>query len=217
MLNLLQSNRMKTVLVLFLACISAFSGTAQVEGYEIGVDGSFNASSIGGVFEIGPKFGFKLNEDLILGPTFRYQRAWSQPYYANNSFSFNNYGGGFFVHGRYGNVLFYGMEAEVIRNRNVYIDTSAVFKKIVPTLFLCAGFSREFKGIIRLNAGVYYDVINSLNSPFRSSYKITIKDPTTGQIVNRIPLIYRISFFFPLTREKNKVNDVDDPGMEEEF
>lgn len=206
-------------LIILATLLSVFSVRAQekyFEGFELGFDGSFNASSIGGVFEIGPKFGFVRHENLVFGPTIRYQRAWSQPYYSDQSFSFNNIGGGFFIHGRYKNTIFGGVEAEVLRNRNVFIDTSAVFKKIVPTVFICAGFSREFKGIIRLNAGIYYDIINSLNSPFRSSYKITIKDPTTGQIVNRVPLIYRISFFFPLGRGKAKEQETEYPAEEEE-
>lgn len=190
-----------------------FSQDRIVEGFEIGFDGSFNASNIGGVLEIGPKFGFLMNENLILGPTLRYQRAWSQPYYSNTSFSYNNLGAGFFLHGRYKNTVYGGFEAEVLRNRNVFIDTSAVFKKFVPTVFICAGFSREFKGIVRLNAGLYYDVVNSLNSPFRSAYKMTIKDATTGQVVKRIPLIYRISFFFPIGRKDKPVPE----DIEEEY
>ncbi|MFN5911492.1 MAG: hypothetical protein ACK45H_09170 [Bacteroidota bacterium] len=199
---------MKVLLPVLLAISTVtLAQKRSFEAFELGFDGSFNASSIGGVFEIGPKFGFVRHENLVFGPTLRYQRAWSQPFYSNESFSFNNLGGGFFVHGRYKNTIFGGLEAEIIRNRNVFIDTSAVFKKIVPTVFICAGFSREFKGIVRLNAGIYYDIINSLNSPFRSSYKITIKDPTTGQIVNRVPLIYRISFFFPIFKHRDVQDD----------
>jgi hypothetical protein len=190
------------IISIFFSLIS--SAQKNVEGYEIGLDASFNASSIGGVLELGPKFGFRMNENVILGPTIRYQRAWSQPYYSNTSFSYNNFGGGFFLHGRYKNVVYGGVEAVILRNRNVYIDTSAVFQKFVPTVFICAGFSKEFNGIVRLNAGLYYDVVNSLNSPFRNAYKMTIKDPTTGQIVKRIPLIYRISFFFPIGSKKDK-------------
>lgn len=210
---------MQRILIVFiLFCSFQHRSNAQknVEGYEIGIDASFNASSIGGVLELGPKFGFRMSENLILGPTLRYQRAWSQPYYATNSFSYNNLGLGFFLHGRYRNVVFGGLEAEVLRNKNVFIDTSAIFKKFVPTIFICAGFSKEFNGIVRLNAGLYYDVINSLNSPFRSAYKMSIKDPVSGQIVQRIPIIYRISFFFPLTRkEKESPEEEYDEYMEE--
>ncbi len=202
--------RILVVSVLIIFYQNSLLAQKNVEGHEIGIDASFNASSIGGVLELGPKFGFRMNENIILGPTLRYQRAWSQPYYSTNSFSYNNLGIGFFLHGRYRNVVFGGFEAEVLRNKNVFIDTSAIFKKFVPTIFLCAGFSKEFNGIVRLNAGLYYDLVNSLNSPFRSAYKMSIKDPTTGQIVKRIPVIYRISFFFPLGNKKKEIRESDE-------
>ena len=198
---------MKVLLPVLLAISTVtLAQKRSFEAFELGFDGSFNASSIGGVFEIGPKFGFVRHENLVFGPTIRYQRVTSKPPNSGTSFIQNYFGGGFFIHGRYQNTIFGGIEAEVMKSQIVF-DTSAVFKKFVPTVFICAGFSREFKGIVRLNAGIYYDIINSLNSPFRSSYKITIKDPTTGQIVNRVPLIYRISFFFPIFKHRDVQDD----------
>jgi hypothetical protein len=194
---------MKKLLFLFFVGLISNSNAQRIEGFEIGFDGSFGTSNLGGSFGIGPKFGFVMNENLILGPTLRYQRSWATPLYSNAGYSYNNFGVGFFLHGRYKNTLFGGFEAEVLQNRNVFIDTSAVFKKYVPTLFVCGGFSREFKETIRLNVGIYYDIINSLNSPFRNQYVLTVKDPQTGQIVRRLPMIYRISFFFPLGKNRN--------------
>jgi hypothetical protein len=178
-----------------------FSGlvySQKIEGMELGLDGFFGASTMGGSFGFGPKLGFRMNENLILGPSFRFQRTWSKNNFTGQEFSFNNYGGGIFIHGRYKNTVYGGIEAEVMRTANLFIDTSAVFKRVVPTVFLCAGFSKEFNEKIRLNVGLYYDIINSLNSPFRTSYVMTIKNPETGQIVRYIPMIYRISIFIPL-------------------
>lgn len=188
-------------LILFGAI--SFSSFSQVEAIELGMDGFFGASNLGGAFGLGPKVGFRMNENFILGPTFRYQRTWSKPVQGTN-FSFNNFGGGFFLHGRYKNTVFGGLEAEMIKTNYVW-DQTAVFKKFVPTIFLCAGFSREFKSGIRLNIGLYYDVINSANSPYRGSYLITVKDPTTGMTVNRLPLIYRLSFYFTLWNKPDRV------------
>lgn len=182
-------------LILFGALTFSSFGQSTVEAIELGVDGFFGASTNGGAFGLGPKVGFRMNENFILGPTFRYQRNWSSMF--GTKFSVNNFGGGFFMHGRYKNTVFGGLEAEIIKTNYVW-DQTAVFKKFVPTVFLCAGFSREFNGIVRLNVGIYYDVINGKNSPYRDSYLITIKDPTTGMVVNRLPLIYRLSFYFTL-------------------
>lgn len=178
--------------------------------YEIGLDGFFGASNIGGSFGLGPKFGFVVNENVVLGPTIRYQQSWSQPYNTNQNYQYRNFGGGFFLHGRYNNVIYGGIEAEIVRNKNTYIDTSAIFKKWVPTVFICGGFSREFKQTIRLNVGIYYDVINSINSPYRPSYMFTIKDAQTGMVVKRLPLLYRISVFFPLGKKKKNTDNQDE-------
>jgi hypothetical protein len=189
-------------LVFLLSTLWTMGQGKNIEGFEVGFDGSVGTSNLGGSFGIGPKFGFLMNENLILGPTLRFQRSWATPLYTNSGYSYNNFGGGFFLHARYKNTIYGGFEAEFLRNKNVYIDTSATFKKIVPTLFVCGGFSREFGGFVRLNVGIYYDLINSLNSPFRNSYILTVKDPQTGAIVKRLPMIYRISFFFPIGKKQ---------------
>lgn len=196
---------MKKFFLCLVLSVSFGSNAQLIEGTELGFDGFFSASTQGGAFGIGPKFGFLMNENLILGPSFRFQRTWSNNLYTGVNYSYNNYGGGFFLHGRYKNTLFGGFEFEVMKNKNVYVDTSAVFTNVVPTLFVCAGFSREFKGIVRLNVGLYYDVINSKNSPFRKGYILPIKNAQSGAIQGYVPLIYRISFFFPLTKtDKSK-------------
>jgi hypothetical protein len=185
-----------------------------IEGSEIGIDGSLSASTMGGAAGCGLKFGLKTTENFIFGPSIRFNRGWSTVTLTSQKFSFTNWGAGFFAHGRYGNVVFGGVEAEVIQNKNIFVDTSALFKKVVPTLFICGGFSKEFNRFVRLNFGLYYDLINSLNSPYRNAYMITIKDPQTGQIVRRLPLIYRITFFFPLPHKKKEAPSDDETSDE---
>ncbi len=167
----------------------------KVEGTEIGVDGFVSASNLGGSYAFGPKFGVIMNENICLGPSFRVQRSWSNNY--GQKFSYTILGGGLFFHARYKNTLFGGGEFELLKSPLNYTTLNAA-RKMVPTLFLCGGFSREFSGFVRINAGIYYDVINSPNSPFRNSYMMTIKDQQTGKIIKYLPVVYRISFFFPL-------------------
>ena len=205
---------------LILLLISAFLQTSMyysqlIEGTEIGIDGSLSGSTLGGAAGCGIKFGMKTTENFIFGPSIRFNKAWSTPSYTTQKFSYTNWGAGFFAHGRYGNVVFGGVEAEIIQNKNIFIDTSATFKKFVPTIFICGGFSKEFNGIVRLNFGLYYDLINGLNSPYRNAYIISIKDPQTGKVVRRLPLIYRISFFFPLPHKKKEVPSEDETSNEE--
>ena len=207
--------KMKSYFILLFCLLSFNQFHAQlIEGTEIGIDGSLSGSNLGGAGGCGVKFGFKTTENFIFGPSIRFNKAWSTPSYTTQKFSYTNWGGGFFAHGRYGNVVFGGVEAEVIQNKNIFVDTSALFKKTVPTIFICGGFSKEFNGFVRLNFGLYYDLINSLNSPYRNAYMITIKDPQTGQIVRRLPMIYRITFFFPLPHKKKEAPSDDETSDE---
>lgn len=208
---------MKKYLVLAILSVnlSVFSQTKTIEGYELGIDGFVSASTNGGAFGLGPKFGFRLNENLILGPSFRWQKTWSS--YYSQTFSYSIWGGGVFVHARYKNVLFGGVELEMLKSPVSYTVVSPKTNWI-PTVFLCGGFSKEWNHIVRLNAGLYYDVVNNANSPFRTAYFMTVKNPQTGQIQKYIPLIYRISFFFPLDRpDKDKGNPTEEVESEEEY
>lgn len=204
------------ILSLFIGASTFLNAQKTIEGFELGMDGFVSASNIGGSFGIGPKFGFVLNENLILGPSFRFQRSWSNN--LSQKFGYNIYGGGMFLHGRYGNILFGGFEFEMLKSPISYTVVNSS-KNWVPTLFICGGFSKEFNEIVRLNVGIYYDVINHVNSPFRQGYILTIKNES-GQIVKYVPMIYRISFFFPIGRkDKNseKEEEIDNWDDSEEF
>lgn len=162
---------------------------APVSTMEVGLDGYFSATNFGGSFGLGVKFGYKLNENVILGPSIRFQRSW-QNYYSDK-FGYTIYGGGAWIHGRFANYLFAGAELEFLNTPNDFIFITNQ-KTWVPTFFVGGGFSREFNKAVRINAGIFYDVINNASSPFRFSYVMRKQNGTL------IPLIYRIGFFFPL-------------------
>lgn len=157
---------------------------------EIGFDGYFGASNFGGSAGVGGKFGFRLNQYVVLGPSVRFQRSWTKNL-TQESFGYSVYGGGVWIHARYANALFVGGEFEFLNSPNniIYVSNQ---RRWVPTFFLGGGFSREFNSSVRLNAGIFYDVIDNGNSPFRSSYFMKKQN---GAL---IPLIYRIGFFFPI-------------------
>lgn len=186
-----------------LASFAAFSQDDETEEelpieepsvMEIGADGYFGASNLGGSAGIGLKFGYKLNENVIVGPSFRFQRTWSS-YYAQ-TVGYTVYGGGAWIHGRFANTVFVGAEFEYLRTP-VDIVLVGGQRTWVPTLFLGGGFSREFNKRVRLNAGIFYDVIDNPRSPFRPGYFMK-KTNSNGMVVALIPVIYRIGFFFPL-------------------
>jgi hypothetical protein len=162
---------------------------------EIGVDGYGNAGTFGGTFSIGLKYGLvrEQNPQFIFGPAFRIQRTWSKSIVAQAS-GFNIIGLGAFTHVRFYDVLFVGLEVEVLNSPITY-DFVNPPKKWIPTAFIGGGYSQHFNSGWRLNLGVYYDVINNLNSPFRMFY--SAKKTVNGQVV-LLPVIYRLAAFFPL-------------------
>ncbi len=189
---------------LFVAITSllAFSNHSLVtfDGSEIGLEIVAGGSNLGGSVGGDLKYAAVLNENFAVGPSFRLQRTWSNN--LGQKFGFSVYGGGVFAHYRLKNVVFAGMEFEVLHCPVNYVNVNSS-KSWLSTLFIGGGFSRDFNHKIRINAGVFYDVINAKNSPFRSSYNFNIKD-VNGQIVKILPMIYRISFFFPLGGHSDK-------------
>ena len=192
------------VLTIFFNPIS-FS--QKINGSEIGLDGYFGASNVGGSFGVGAKYGLKTSESLIFGPSMRFMRTWSNNLGLKNSF--NIWGGGVFAHYRYANSLFAGLEFEMLKSPISYTIVNPT-SNWAATLFLGAGFSREFNQKIRLNIGLYYDLINAENSPFRPSYFMKIKDSQTGQVTKILPFIYRLAIFIPLGNKEVLEEEIED-------
>ncbi len=183
---------MKTLfIVLATGLFSVAPYAQQIEGTEVGFDGYFGASTNGGSFSIGAKYGLKMNENVLFGPSLRFQRNWTKNTFTGIQGSYNVFGAGAFVHGRFANVLFAGAEFEMMRSPFSNIGFSGPTWS--PALFLGGGYSQEFNEKFRINAGIMYDVINHVNSPFRQGYFMRNSQQKL------IPLIYRITFFFPLS------------------
>jgi hypothetical protein len=105
--------KMYLVLAVLGINLSVFAQQKTIEGYELGIDGFVSASNQGGAFGLGPKFGFRLNDNLILGPSFRWQKTWNSAF--SQTFNYSIWGGGAFLHARYKNVVFGGFEIEMLK------------------------------------------------------------------------------------------------------
>lgn len=162
---------------------------------EIGAEIYAGFSNLGGAFGGELKYAAILNKNIAIGPSFRLQRTWTNNFGINNSF--NIYGGGAFAHLRFQEKLFIGTEFQMLRSPYNFVSYQINTKKWAPILLVGGGVHLKLHERIKLNAGIFYDVINAQNSPFRSSYNFKIKNQT-GQVVNILPIIYRITFFFPL-------------------
>ncbi len=189
---------MKTINLLFTLMLSGMifstsTNAQEIDGTEFGVDGYFGASTNGGSFTLGAKYGFKFGEYLIAGPSLRYQRSWTKNVTTGAQGGYNVFGGGVFGHARFFNALFVGAEFEMMRTPFIIQTTAGQTKNWIPTLFIGGGYSQEFNGKFRINAGIMYDIINNLSSPFRQGYFLRNSQNVL------LPVIYRIAFFFPLS------------------
>ncbi|MFN5149831.1 MAG: hypothetical protein ACK457_06725 [Flavobacteriia bacterium] len=184
---------MKIFLFALFLLSANFSNAQQIEGTEIGIDGFFGASNAGGSFGAGLRYGWKFGEYLIAGPIIRYQRYWTNNLQTSQKFGYNSYGAGIFGHARFANALFLGTEIEFMRSPLTNFGAVSSNGVLAPAVFIGGGFSREFNESIRINAGIFYDIVNHQSSPFRSGYFMR---RANGSF---IPAIYRIAFFFPLT------------------
>ena len=201
---------MKSVFLVVILLVSVYSNAQEVTGSEAGIEGYFGASTVGGNYGVGLKYGVQLNKNFVVGPSFRIMKGWSNNNGTNYNYSI--YGGGIYAHARYGNMIFGGVELEVLHSPFNFGLYSVSVNHWVPTAFIGGGFSRELIDLIRINAGVFYDVINSVNSPFRPSYKMTKTNSLTGQVSGFIPVIYRINFFIRIGdgKEKEVIKEEDE-------
>jgi hypothetical protein len=179
-------------LITTLTLSGSVSAQMEVNGTELGVDGTFYAGTNGGTVGLGVKYGWKLGDYIIAGPSARYQRSWTTNVTAGTKAGFNVYGGGGFAHARFFNALFVGTEIEVLRSPFSNFGFLTTQSKWVPTVLIGGGFSMEIQETWRLNLGIMYDIVDHQNSPLRTQYFMRNSQNVL------IPVIYRLAFFFPI-------------------
>jgi hypothetical protein len=168
-------------------------------GSELGLEPYVGFSNMGGAVGGELKYAARLSENLLVGPSFRVQRTW-----ANNlgvQSQMTTWGGGLFAHYRYQDLIFGGVEFQYLKSPFSFVNPLEVVRPWSPTLMVGGGFYLKLTDKVRLNAALFYDVINASNSPFRSSYTFQIKNEF-GQVVRILPIIYRLTFFIPLDQHE---------------
>jgi hypothetical protein len=194
---------MKKILLLFVLFVNYFFVASQQKGYyksEIGAELYAGVSNLGGAFGGEIKYAYLVDKNLVVGPSFRLQRTWTNNFGINNSF--NIYGGGLFAHYRFQEKLFLGTEIQFLRSPFNFVSFQPNTKKWAPVALIGGGVHLKLHERIRLSAGIFYDVVNAVNSPFRSSYNFRVKNQV-GETVRILPIIYRVTFFFPLGEKTN--------------
>jgi hypothetical protein len=192
-----EKKNMKHLIIGVFLCLLQFTSNAQIQSSELGIEAFGGGSQLGGTVGGELKYAVKLQNNLIIGPSFRLHRSWSN--YLNVNSQFTIYGGGAFAHMRYQDKLFAGVEFQMLHNPFNFTTFQAGQNKWTPNLFVGGGFYLKLAPKINLNLALFYDVINADNSPFRSSYNFKIKNEF-GQVVRILPIIYRITLFIPLSK-----------------
>lgn len=178
-------------------------GVFSQKNYEIGAEiQAASFSNLGGSIGGSAKFAIVEDETVAFGPSVRYQYFWSNNTFTGLSANASTFGGGGFLHYRFMDWFYLGSEIEVLRNPFVTIQPD---KKWTLTAFFGGGISREWEWV-RFNFGILFDAVDALKdplstnpSPLRRDYFIKRQNPTTepGQGAY-LPIIYRVTFFFPL-------------------
>jgi hypothetical protein len=192
-----EKKNMKHFIIGIFLCLLQFTSNAQIQSSELGIEAFGGGSQLGGTVGGELKYAVKLQNNLIIGPSFRLHRSWSN--YLNVNTQFTIYGGGAFAHMRYQDKLFAGVEFQMLHNPFNFTTFQEGQNKWTPNLFVGGGFYLKLTPKINLNLALFYDVINADNSPFRSSYNFKIKNEF-GQVVRILPIIYRITLFIPLSK-----------------
>lgn len=190
-------------IILFFAFIIASHANAQLSymGSELGLEPYIGFSNLGGAVGGELKFAARLSDNLLVGPSFRVQRTWSNNLGIQSQMT--TWGGGVFAHYRYQELVFGGVEFQYLKSPFSFVNPNAVVRPWSPTLMVGGGFYLKLTDKLRLNAALFYDVINAQNSPFRSSYTFKVKNEF-GQVVRILPIIYRLTFFIPLDSQEWK-------------
>lgn len=194
------------IAIILLALGLNASAQTTYDGQEIGAEVYAGFSTLGGAFGFELKHASILNKNFAVGPSIRIQRTWSNN--LGQKTNINIWGPGVFAHARYRDMVFAGAEFQILRSPYNFVNYTANPKKWAPTLFLGGGFCFKLSKSVRLNAAIFYDVINASNSPFRSSYSFKSKNQA-GQVVRIFPIIYRVTFFFPIGQKKDENNSKD--------
>lgn len=184
--------------------------------YEIGAEiSAASFSTFGGTAGGGLRLSIVDQGGLAFGPSFRCQYFWSKNNYTGAGGNGVIYGGGAFLHYRFMDWFFVGAEVEMLKNPYNFMKPE---NRWALTSFVGLGMSREFllkDYPVRLNFGIFYDVADGIRdplknnpSPLRNSYFIRLSDPTDPTNQGRyLPIIYRITLFFPLTRKSKKEDE----------
>jgi len=176
---------------------------------EIGVEitaasGSNLGGSVGGAI----KLALVEEETIAFGPLVRFKHIWSNNIQTGFSGNRSFWGAGGYFHYRFLEWFYASAEMELNQTVNTFNNPGSNWSL---AFFIGGGIHKEFKGV-SLNAGLLFDVIDATRdpitqnqSPFAFDYFIERQNPNNPNQQGGggyLPIIPRITFFFPIGRDK---------------
>ncbi len=196
---------MKKIVAILFCLVFIYASLFSQKDYELGIEfDDIGFSQNVGRIGLAIKFSILEDESMAFGPSIRFNRRWFQNHEAQTGGGVSYFGGGGFFHYRTLDWFFLGAELEYLKNplafNTVLKDNN---RKWGLTGLIGGGISRETPLCI-LNLGVFYDVVDALRnplidnpSPLSESFTLRTTDPQGGP-GKLLPIIYRVTFFFPL-------------------
>lgn len=120
---------------------------------------------------ITPLIGYQFSPELSSGLQFIYNYSWqtvNEGQTNQTSINSNTFGGNVFFQYNPIREFFLKAEFEYDSYSNFQTTQNTTINQAVPFLFLGAGYSKAISKIATINAGIKFDLLNNINSPYES-------------------------------------------------
>lgn len=120
---------------------------------------------------ISPLVGYRFSTEVSGGLQFIYNYSWqtvNEGQTNQASINSNTFGGNVFLQYNPINEFYLKAEFEYDSYSNFQTTQNTTVNEAVPFLFLGAGYSKSISKIATINAGIKFDLLNNINSPYQS-------------------------------------------------
>jgi hypothetical protein len=118
-----------------------------------------------------PLIGYQFSPELSSGLQFIYNYSWqtvNEGQSNQTSINSNTFGGNVFFQYNPIREFYLKAEFEYDSYSNFQTTQNTTINQAVPFLFLGAGYSKAISKIATINAGIKFDLLNNINSPYES-------------------------------------------------
>ncbi|HMQ67879.1 MAG TPA: hypothetical protein PKA90_02040 [Ignavibacteria bacterium] len=120
---------------------------------------------------ISPLVGYQFSPEFSSGLQFIYNYSWqtvNEGQSNQSSINSSTFGGNVFFQYNPISEFYLKTEFEYDSYSNFQTTQNTTINQAVPFLFLGAGYSKKISKIATINAGIKFDLLNNINSPYQS-------------------------------------------------